>query len=89
MELVFAQLKDVLEKEGLKTVPAEGLKFDPFLHEALLVEESDKDDGTVLEEIQKGYMLNDSVIRPARVKVSKKRKEVVEKNEDHKTHNKG
>ena len=68
---IKGQLESALKSVGLKEISAVGEKFDPNLHEALEQEESDKEEGIVLEEIQKGYMLNDKVIRAVKVKVSK------------------
>lgn len=70
VELIYSQLYSLLEKEGLKKIKAEG-KFNPNFHEVLLKEESDKEEDTILEELQKGYMLHDKVIRHSKVKVSK------------------
>ncbi|MBU1322065.1 MAG: nucleotide exchange factor GrpE [Nanoarchaeota archaeon] len=72
MELIHSQLIDTLQSQGLKHLECEGKKFDPYCHEALLTEESDKEQNTVLEELQKGYLLNDKVLRHSKVKVSKK-----------------
>jgi len=72
MEMVYAQLISLLHAEGLKPIEALDKKFDPYLHEIMLKEKSDKDDGIVLEELQKGYMLNDKVLRHSKVKVSEK-----------------
>lgn len=71
VELVYAQLLQMLEKQGLKKIDSLGKKFDPNVHEALMQGDSDKEPGTIIEEFQKGFMLNDNVIRPAKVKVSK------------------
>ncbi|MBW2974763.1 nucleotide exchange factor GrpE [Candidatus Woesearchaeota archaeon] len=70
IELIYSQLYSLLEKKGLNKIPAAG-KFDPHLHEVLLKEKSDKEEDTILEELQKGYKLNDKVIRHSKVKVSK------------------
>ena len=70
-ELIYAQLFETLEEQGLRPIKAEGKKFDPYKHEALLTAESDKEPNTVLEELQRGYMLNEKILRPAKVKVSK------------------
>ena len=75
IELIYSHLIDTLHSQGLKIIEAEGKKFDPYFHEALLTEETDKEENMVLEEMQKGYMLNDKVIRHVKVKVSKKKKE--------------
>jgi len=71
MEMIYAQLMKTLERFGVRPVEAAGKKFDPYHHEAFLQQETDGPDGVVLEELQKGYRLNDKVIRHAKVKVSK------------------
>jgi len=73
VEMIFSEIFTMLEKEGLRKINAEG-KFDPHFHEVLLKEESDKEEDTVLEELQKGYMLGDKVLRYTKVKVSKGKK---------------
>ena len=75
IEMVYAQLFSTLEREGLKPIEALGKKFDPYLHEVMLKQESDKDEGVVLEELQRGYTLNGKVLRHSRVKISEKTKE--------------
>jgi molecular chaperone GrpE len=72
--LIQSQLKDLLEKHGLRPIKSEGERFNPELHETVAEVESEKEDGIVLEELQKGYLLYDKVIRPARVKISKHKK---------------
>ncbi|MBW2984995.1 nucleotide exchange factor GrpE [Candidatus Woesearchaeota archaeon] len=72
VELIFSQLYSTLESEGLKPIKALGGKFDPYKHEVLMQETSDKEEDLVLEELQKGYMLNDKVLRHTKVKVAKK-----------------
>ena len=72
MKMIYAQFHSVLESEGLKPIKATGEKFDPYMHEVLMKEESDKPEDTVLEEFQKGYMLNDKVLRHSKVKISGK-----------------
>jgi molecular chaperone GrpE len=72
IELTLKGLKDVLSKSGLVEVSALGEPFDPCYHEAVSQMEDDQvKPGTVLEELQKGYLLNDRLIRPAVVVVSK------------------
>lgn len=72
--LIFRKLQAILEAEGLKPIEALGKPFDPHLHEAVVHEETDKyEDGLVIGELQKGYMLNDRVLRPTLVKVAKKK----------------
>lgn len=72
IKIIFAQFHSILEAEGLKPIKAAGEKFDPYRHEVLMKEESDKPEGTILEEFQKGYMLNDKVLRFSKVKISGK-----------------
>ncbi|MDO8634001.1 MAG: nucleotide exchange factor GrpE [archaeon] len=70
--LLKKQLFGVLERHGLKEIPAIGEKFDPHLHECFLsVNEKGKEDEIVLGEIQKGYTLNSLVLRPSKVKINK------------------
>src|SRR5690349_19156199 len=65
------QMNEVLRGEGLNSVPTVGETFNPYMHEAVeAVEDSDQPDGTILEEMRKGYTLGDETLRPARVKVS-------------------
>ncbi len=70
VELVYKNFLKILESFGLKKIEAEGKKFDPYYHEILLKEKSDKEEGVILEEFQKGYLLNGKVIRHSKVKVS-------------------
>lgn len=78
VELIHGQLKNLLSKEGLEEIKAKGEKFDPALHEAVMQLESDQEEGTVLEEISKGYKLNGKVIRHSQVVVAKKKLEAEE-----------
>lgn len=75
MELIYSQIKELLENNGLKHIQCKGVKFDPYFHEALMAEESDNEQNMVLDELQKGYMLNDRVIRHSKVKISKKKRQ--------------
>ena len=75
VEMIFAQLYSLLEAEGLRPIKSKNQKFDPFKHEVLMSEETDKEEDVVLEEFQKGYMLNDKVLRHSKVKISKKKEE--------------
>jgi molecular chaperone GrpE len=68
--LVARSFADILRKEGVEEVPTEG-KFDPHVHEALLSQPSEAEEGTVIEVLQKGYRLGDRVIRPARVVIAR------------------
>ncbi len=69
VRLVERQLRDILAKEGLVEVETEGC-FDPHLHEALLTQPSEAEEGAILQVLQKGYRLGDRVLRPARVVIS-------------------
>ncbi len=82
IEIIFAQFYSALKSEGLKPIECLGRCFDPYKHEVLMKQESDKEDDIILEELQKGYMLNEMVLRPSKVKVSKKCKEVNDKQKD-------
>ena len=69
--LIRSQLEDTLRKRGLEVIHAKGERFDPSLHESVGEVESKEPEGTVVEELQKGYRLAGKVIRPARVKITK------------------
>jgi molecular chaperone GrpE len=69
VRLVHRELMKALAREGLVEVETEG-QFDPHVHEALLSQPSEQEDGSVIEVLQKGYRLGDRVLRPARVVVS-------------------
>ncbi len=82
-EMILSQLKDVVKGHGFETYSGEGL-FDPHLHEAIEIEESDEHpDGTILQEFQRGYKCGERIVMPARVKVSKKPKKEEEEEENH------
>ncbi len=73
LSIVYNQMKCMLEAEGLAPIRAVGEKLDPFKHEAIMQEEDkDTEEGVILEELQRGYMLKDRVIRYSKVKVSKR-----------------
>ena len=72
VDMISKQLHHLLEEKGLKKIKSVGEKFNPNEHEAIeVVDGGDKEDGTIVEELQPGYMLNDRIIRPAKVKVIK------------------
>jgi molecular chaperone GrpE len=75
LAILHKKFLKVLENYGLKKIEAVGKKFDPYFHEALLKEKSDKEDGIILEEIQPGYMLKSKVIRHSKVKVAENKTE--------------
>lgn len=71
MDMIYRQLLEALKKEGVSVIEAVGKPFDPNYHQAVMqVEEDGYESNTVVEELQKGYMLNDRVIRPSMVKVN-------------------
>lgn len=72
MQMVHNQLMKQLEDEGLLTIKTVGEKFDPYRHEAMLKEKSDKEENTIIEELQRGYILNGKVLRNAKVKIASK-----------------
>ena len=71
VEMIFTQLREVLDKHGLQSIEAEGQTFDPNFHQAVMrVEDSDAPDGTITQVLQKGYQAKGRVIRPAMVQVA-------------------
>lgn len=72
VEMILAHLYEMLKEYGVKPIEAEGKLFDPHFHEALMqVENKELPEHTIVEELQKGYLLNDRVIRTTKAKVSK------------------
>jgi molecular chaperone GrpE len=69
VRLVHQSLEGLLSRQGLKEIDAVG-KFDPHVHEALLSQPSEAEEGSVIDVVQKGYKLGDRVVRPARVVVA-------------------
>ncbi|MBQ2226077.1 MAG: nucleotide exchange factor GrpE [Methanobrevibacter sp.] len=73
IELIYNKFSDVLAKEGVSEIPAKGEKFDLNKHEALMVQESDDvENGYIIEELMKGYMYKDKVLKYSKVIVCKK-----------------
>ncbi|MDQ0058391.1 nucleotide exchange factor GrpE [Paenibacillus harenae] len=71
VEMIFRQLEQTLTNEGLKAMNVVGEPFNPEFHQAIMQVESDEhEEGIIVEEVQKGYVLKDKVLRPAMVKVS-------------------
>jgi molecular chaperone GrpE len=72
VELIHKQMFDLLRKRGVKPIEALGADFDPNFHQAVIHESSpDHREGEVIQELQRGYMLGDRLLRPAMVKVAK------------------
>jgi molecular chaperone GrpE len=74
-KMILTQLQDVLSEHHIYAFEAKGETFDPHLHEAVSIEETEAfPEGTILEQFSKGYKSSDRTLRPARVKVAKKPK---------------
>ncbi|MFX1280611.1 MAG: nucleotide exchange factor GrpE [Promethearchaeota archaeon] len=75
-EIIIKNFKKAMEEEGVRPMESEGQKFDPYKHEAMMVEEGRDDlpENTIIEVLDNGYFLNNKVLRPAKVKISKKSK---------------
>ena len=72
IELIHKQMLDLLKKRGVTPIDAQGADFDPNFHQAVIHEASaDHRDGEVMQELQRGYLLGDRLLRPAMVKVAK------------------
>jgi len=72
-EMLYMQLWDVLQKEGLKPIEAMGKKFNPNLHEALMkCSDPNLEDEIITKELEKGYLFKDKVIRPTKVEINQK-----------------
>jgi len=72
VELIYKRLQDFLEKRSVTPIEAVGMDFDPRIHQAITHEESPgRRDGEVIEEVRRGYMHGDRLLRPAMVKVAK------------------
>lgn len=72
IELIHKQMLDLLKKRGVTPIEARGADFDPNFHQAVIHETSaDHRDGEVMQELQRGYLLGDRLLRPAMVKVAK------------------
>jgi len=73
IEIIKNDLISIFKKNGIESIECINKKFDPNFHQAMLeVEDSSKDQGTVVQEIQKGYMMKDRLLRPSLVGVTKK-----------------
>lgn len=70
MQMIYKQMTDELDKIGVKPIEAVGQPFDPNIHNAVMQTESDEyESGTVAQELQKGYMYHDTLVRPSMVSV--------------------
>ena len=76
MEVIKKDLVSIFKKNGIETIECINKKFDPNFHQAMLeLEDNTKETGTVVQEIQKGYMMKNRLLRPSLVGVTKKREE--------------
>ena len=82
IEIVKKDLVSIFKKNGIEAIECINKKFDPNFHQAMLeLEDNTKETGTVVQEIQKGYMMKDRLLRPSLVGITKKREEKAEKEE--------
>ena len=82
IEIVKKDLVSIFKKNGIETIECINKKFDPNFHQAMLeLEDNTKETGTVVQEIQKGYMMKDRLLRPSLVGITKKREEKTAKEE--------
>lgn len=74
VDMIQMQIQKFLKDIGIEKIKTAGEKFDPHLHEPIeVIESGDKDDGTILEELKPGYMINGRLLRPASVRIAKKK----------------
>ncbi|MFW9777315.1 MAG: nucleotide exchange factor GrpE [Candidatus Heimdallarchaeota archaeon] len=74
-QAIHKQFQSFLKNEGVKPIQALGEKFDPNLHEVVSVRSSSEEEDTILEEIETGYLINSSLLRPAKVIIAKQNQE--------------
>ncbi len=83
MEMVLKKMQNVMVAEGVHAIEAEGRPFDPYRHDAVMeVETEEEPDGTVVEEVRRGYMYKDRVLRASVVKVARGPNESKEEDKD-------
>ena len=84
-EIINKDMVSILSKNGITTIDSIGKKLDPNLHQAMMeIEDDQKEAGTIVQEIQKGFMMKDRLLRPSLVGVSKKTIKNEEKDEKNK-----
>ena len=84
-EIINKDMFSILSKNGIETIESIGKKLDPNLHQAMMeIENDDKEPGTIIQEIQKGFMMKDRLLRPALVGVSKKTEKKDQKSKENK-----
>lgn len=73
VKIIYDQILSILKNHGVEQIGSVGQKFDPACHQAVMQEiDADKEDGTILKELVKGYRIGEKILRPGRVVVSKK-----------------
>jgi molecular chaperone GrpE len=83
--IINKDMISIFSKNNIKSIDSIGKKLDPNLHQAMMeIEDDQKEPGTIVQEIQKGFMMKDRLLRPALVGVSKKTENKVDKNEENK-----
>ena len=85
IEILKKDLVSIFKKNGIEVIECINKKFDPNFHQAMLeVEDSNRETGTVVQEIQKGYMMKDRLLRPSLVGVTRKKEEEIESDKKNK-----
>ena len=85
LDIINKDLINTFTKNNIKPIECLNKKLDPNLHQAMIeIEDDQKEPGTIVQEIQKGFMIKDRLLRPSLVGVSKKTEKEVEKNEENK-----
>jgi len=81
-DIINKDMVSILSKNGITTIDSIGKKLDPNIHQAMMeIDDDQKEPGTIVQEIQKGFMMKDRLLRPSLVGVSKKTENKEEKNE--------
>jgi molecular chaperone GrpE len=84
-DIIYKDLISIFEKNNIKPIESLNKKLDPNIHQAMMeIEDDQKEPGTIVQEIQKGFMIKDRLLRPSLVGVSKKIEKKDEKNEENK-----
>ena len=82
-DIINKDMVSILSKNGITPIDSIGKKLDPNLHQAMMeIDDDQKEPGTIVQEIQKGFMMKDRLLRPSLVGVSKKTENKAEKNEE-------
>ena len=83
IDIINKDMISIFKKNGIEPIIAIGQKLDPNIHQAMMeIEDDEKDQGTIVQEIQKGFMMKDRLLRPSLVGVSKKKENKYEKNKE-------